>query len=64
MKEQDYAAVIPVWCGYKTLQQHLDMMLCWSLVPYAERGEKRPYETCVGCDLLDKTYVPFKEPSP
>jgi hypothetical protein len=38
------------------MQQHMDMMLCWSLVRYAERKEKRPYESCIGCYLLNHEY--------
>lgn len=57
MDEAAYKAAIPPWCGYQTMEQHMDMLLCWSLCGYAERGEKKPYSTCKNCDLLNKDYV-------
>jgi len=58
LTEENYAAAIPAWCGYRTIEEHKDMLLCWSLVGYAERGEKRPYSSCKGCDLINRDYVP------
>ena len=51
LTESVYAAAIPSWCQCETLQQHIDMMLCWSLVHYAERGEAKPEYTCFTCPL-------------
>ena len=56
LTEEQYAAVIPAWCGLQTIQQHKDIMLCWSLVGNAERGVRREYSECRGCDLLNKEY--------
>lgn len=56
----DYAAAIPKWCGARTLQDHVDMMLRWGLVGTVERGEARKQEHCMGCDL----YVAAEPQSP
>ena len=58
MNEADYAAAIPAWCEYQTIEQHKNILLCWSLVRYAERGEQRPYSSRANCDLLNKDWRP------
>ena len=51
--EDQYAAAIPPWCGCKTLQAHMDMLLCWSLVRFVERGEPKPLSSCEGCPIFE-----------
>jgi hypothetical protein len=58
LTEQQYADAIPHWCSRRTLQQHIDMMLCWSLVQYAERAQAKPEHTCRLCDLYRAVGVP------
>jgi hypothetical protein len=62
MNEADYAKAIPPWCGYQTMEGHMNMMLCWSLAGFVERGEKCPYSNCKNCDLLNKDYARSGEP--
>jgi hypothetical protein len=49
--ESEYAAAIPPWCGERSVHDHIEMMLCWGLVSYAERGEPKPERTCVTCPI-------------
>jgi hypothetical protein len=46
--EKEYAAAIPKCCSYQTMQQHMDMMLCWGLAASLRNGE--PMD-CSGCEL-------------
>ncbi len=46
--EAQYAAAIPRCCSLQTLQEHLDILLCWGLAA-AIRG-RHPMD-CTGCDL-------------
>lgn len=46
--EAEYTAAIPKCCFYQTLEQHMDMMLCWGLT--ASLREGYPMD-CTGCDL-------------
>lgn len=54
LTEEEYAAAIPEWCGARGLKAHVDMMLCWSLVSYAEQRQPKPEYTCADCDLYRK----------
>ena len=56
LTEAQYAAFIPAWCGLQTIEQHKDILLCWSLVGSAERGIRREYSECRDCALLNKDY--------
>lgn len=47
LTEQHYEANIPDECSMTTMQDHLNMMLCWGLQSALERGQKMD---CSGCD--------------
>jgi len=49
--QAEYEAAIPRWCGYQTIEEHLDMMLCWSLVRHVEDGKPKSRASCRGCEL-------------
>ena len=53
LTEAGYEKRIPAWCGARTIAEHIDMLLCWSLVRYAERQEDKPERTCMGCCLYE-----------
>ena len=45
--EEQYKATIPKCCMLQTMQEHLEMMLCWSLCASIRDGT--PMD-CRGCD--------------
>jgi uncharacterized cysteine cluster protein YcgN (CxxCxxCC family) len=45
-----YEASIPEECSYRTLKDHLEMMLCWGLVSSIEQGKKMNCGSC--CENL------------
>lgn len=50
--EGEYAAAIPKWCTYQTLEEHMNyLLLCWSLVHIVKDGKSCPRENCINCDL-------------
>ena len=44
--EELYAASIPKECSHRTIQEHLDMMLCWGLTASIEQGKKMNCSEC------------------
>lgn len=54
LNQDRYAASIPRWCGLRTLEQHLDIGLCWSLSMYVERLKQAPLASCYRCRHRDK----------
>lgn len=55
--EGKYTAAIPAWCSLRTLNQHLDIGLCWSLVSFVERAEPVPFVNCYRCDLRNPVFL-------
>jgi len=52
--EAEYTAAIPRCCSRQTLQEHVDMMLCWGLAAAIRDGH--PMD-CSGCDLRNPAIV-------
>ena len=46
--EEQYKSAIPTCCSMQTLQEHMDIMLCWGLAASIRAG--KPMD-CTGCDL-------------
>jgi hypothetical protein len=44
--EAEYAAAIPKCCSRQTLEQHVDMMLCWGLVAAIRNGRTMDCSCC------------------
>lgn len=56
--DERYGRMIPTWCGSKTLEDHIAMGLCWSLLQYVERAEACPFINCYRCRLRDPSVRP------
>jgi hypothetical protein len=46
--EEQYRAAIPKCCSYKTLDEHMNMLLCWGLAASLRVGKPM---NCSPCDL-------------
>lgn len=46
--DEQYAAAIPACCQMQTMQEHLEMLLCWGLSAALRRGEAM---NCDGCEM-------------
>jgi hypothetical protein len=46
--EAQYVAAIPKCCSRQTLEEHMNMLLCWGLAASIRAGHKMD---CSGCDL-------------
>jgi hypothetical protein len=50
--DQDkYVRTIPPWCSLRTLQEHMEIGLCWSLQFFVESDKPVPLVNCYRCDL-------------
>ena len=56
--EEKYAAAIPAWCSRRTLEEHMEMYLCWSMVQYVEQDLPVPFINCYRCDLRNPEVHP------
>lgn len=59
--ERSYAAAIPPHCEALTLQEHKELLLCWSLAGKVESGEAQSLEDCRSCE---RCVVPTRSPMP
>lgn len=46
--EAEYVSAIPKCCAYQTLEEHMNMMLCWGLAASIREGYAM---NCSGCEL-------------
>lgn len=57
MTDEEYQALIPIFCPYRTTQQHIDYMAgCWSISSgrMKARGSEGP-QYCHLCDISIKS---------
>lgn len=44
--EQEYVAAIPDCCSLRTLEEHMEIMLCWGLAAAVREGKPMDCGTC------------------
>ena len=47
MTEGEYIKAIPKNCEYQSIEDHIDMMLCWGLVSSIEKNKPMKCGSCI-----------------